>query len=80
MKETQDTHAAPRLDAVKPDTTPNLRRYQIWYQDVRDPNLWRSRTGGLLDASVQGGDFYLDTLQVFQVIVPLDVRSFYQQR
>ena len=80
MKENQDTHAAPRLDVAKPDTTPNLRRYQIWYQDVCNPNLWRSRTGGLLDTSVQGGDFYLDTLQVFQVIVPLDVRGFYRQR
>ena len=56
----------------KPDTSHNLTRYEIWYQDAARTQLWHSRSGAVLDVEA-GQNYYHDVLQVLQIVFPLNV-------
>ena len=76
MKENPDTlSTTPSPHSDKRDTSRNLTRYRIWYQDTSQPNLWHSRTGTVIDTALQGDeDFYHDVLEVVQMVFPFEVR------
>lgn len=59
----------------KPDTSANIGRYEIWYQDSSNPALWHSRAGSVINAEDQG-DFYHDVLQMVQIVFPLNICQF----
>ena len=71
----QVTTPATEAALVKPDTSANLTRYEIWYQDTSNPSLWHSRSGNVINAEDQG-DFYHDVLQMVQIVFPLNICQF----
>ena len=72
----QITPVAAEGLSAKPDTSENLTRYEIWYQDTGTPELWHSRSGAVIDTAAQG-DFYHDVLHVVQIVFPLQVSLYY---
>jgi len=71
----QITTPATETSLGKPDTSANLTRYEIWYQDASNPALWHSRSGNVINAE-DHGDFYHDVLQMVQIVFPLNVCQF----